>query len=100
MGERRDATEHTRQAIEEATSGLPWDDRQDFEDAMRGFIAPLPPEASHIPGPLLPIWDDDAFGFITDDAPCPPTVNPRSATPTCRTSPSSRATPGSSSSTP
>ncbi len=76
MGERKDASDHTRRAIEEATSGLPWDDRRDFEDAMRGFIAPLPPEASHIAGPLLPIWDDDAFGFITDDAPCPPTVNP------------------------
>ena len=32
--------------------------------------------ASSIPGPLLPVWDDDAFGFITDDAPCPDTVNP------------------------
>ncbi len=76
MGERKDATDHTTAAIEAATADLPWDDRQDFDDAVRGFIAPLPPEVSHIPGELLPIWDDDAFGFITDDAPCPPTVNP------------------------
>ena len=75
MGERKGATGHTRAAIEAATAGLPWEDRRDFDDAMRGFIAPLG-DASHIDGPLLPVWDDDAFGFITDDAPCPDTVHP------------------------
>lgn len=75
MGERKGATEHTRAAHAALAADLPWEDRQDFEDAARGFVAPLG-AASHIPGPLLPIWDDDAFGFITDDAPCPPTVNP------------------------
>ena len=75
MGERKGATEHTRAAHAAMAADLPWEDRQDFDDAMRGFIAPLG-AASHIPGPLLPVWDDDAFGFITDDAPCPDTVNP------------------------
>lgn len=75
MGERQDATAHTRAVIEAGAADLPWEDRQDFEDATRGFIAPLG-DASHIDGFPLPVWDDDAFGFITDDAPCPDTVHP------------------------
>lgn len=75
MGERKGASDHTRAAHAAMAADLPWDDRQDFEDAVRGFIAPLG-AASHIPGELLPVWDDDAFGFITDEAPCPDTVNP------------------------
>ena len=43
-------------------SGLPFDDRQDFEDARRGFIAT-------VPGPSA-----DAYAAIQGDA--PPTVNP------------------------
>src|ERR1044071_4155996 len=75
MGERKGATEHTRAAHAAMAAGLPWEDRAAYDHAMGGFIAPLG-AASSIAGPLLPVWDDDAFGFVTDDAPCPDTVNP------------------------
>lgn len=44
-------------------SRLPFGDRQDFTDAMRGFIATIPDEAN-----------PDQYGFLKEDP--PPTVNP------------------------
>ena len=43
MSTRRDAAEHTRAAHDALlhASGLDWSDKQDFEDAARGFIARL-----------------------------------------------------------
>ena len=55
---------------------LPLTDKQDFEDARRGFIAPLP-EGGVIrtkDGNLA--WDLSSFGFIKEGAPAPETVNP------------------------
>jgi alkyl sulfatase BDS1-like metallo-beta-lactamase superfamily hydrolase len=44
-------------------SQLPFGDRQDFEDAMRGFIATTPDPVNR-----------DRYAFLRQDA--PPTVNP------------------------
>ena len=39
MDARKDATEFTRAANDELLTLLPFEDRQDFEDAARGHIA-------------------------------------------------------------
>lgn len=52
---------------------LPFADRQDFEDAHRGFIIALEPgvvrdETGHV------VWDNDSYAFLAGDA--PDSVNP------------------------
>ncbi len=42
MDARRDATPHTKAKNDALLGELPFEDRQDFEDASRGFVAPLP----------------------------------------------------------
>ena len=42
MTERKDATAATRAMNDRLLAELPFEDRRDFEDAERGFIAPLP----------------------------------------------------------
>jgi len=54
-------------------SGSGFADRQDFEDADRGFVGKLEPcvvrnEAGRI------VWDNDAYSFLDGD--CPETANP------------------------
>ncbi len=41
MTDRRDATAFTKAINDELLTLLPFEDRQDFEDAARGLIAPL-----------------------------------------------------------
>jgi alkyl sulfatase BDS1-like metallo-beta-lactamase superfamily hydrolase len=53
-------------------ASLPFEDRQDFEDARRGFVAALEPGVVRSDGRV--VWDNDAYGFLTGEA--PPTVNP------------------------
>lgn len=38
----KEATAYTQQINQQYTKNLPFSDRQDFADAQRGFIAPLP----------------------------------------------------------
>ncbi|HKP07626.1 MAG TPA: alkyl sulfatase dimerization domain-containing protein [Microbacterium sp.] len=52
---------------------LPFSDRQDFEDAQRGFIGARTPNAIHGANGDV-VWDNDTYDFITGDA--PDTVNP------------------------
>ncbi len=53
---------------------LPFNDRADFEDAKRGFIATLPDGV--IPGSGdKPAWDNKQYDFLKSD-PVPPSVNP------------------------
>ena len=40
--ERKDATKATKEVNDRLLEDLPFDDRRDFEDAERGFIASLP----------------------------------------------------------
>jgi alkyl sulfatase BDS1-like metallo-beta-lactamase superfamily hydrolase len=76
MSTRRDAAEHTEAAQQEVLldRGLDWADRQDFEDASRGFIARLEtPTVSRADG--TPIWDLTQYAFLNREEP-PATVNP------------------------
>jgi len=57
-------------------AGLPWADRQAFDDARRGFIAALP--GGVVAGPAAggpPAWNMAAYGFL-DKPEAPATVNP------------------------
>lgn len=55
---------------------LPFADKQDFEDARRGFIAPLPKGGVIRNREGKPVWDLSGFAFIQPDAAAPATVNP------------------------
>ncbi len=52
---------------------LPFGDRQDFEDAHRGFIAALEPGVVRAADGRV-VWDNDSYDFLAGDA--PETVNP------------------------
>ena len=52
---------------------LPFADRQDFEDADRGFLGALEPGVVHAADGRV-VWDNDAYGFLAGDAPA--TVHP------------------------
>lgn len=52
---------------------LPFDDRSDFEDADRGFIAKLDPSVVTATDGRV-VWDSDAYAFLAED--CPDTANP------------------------
>jgi alkyl sulfatase BDS1-like metallo-beta-lactamase superfamily hydrolase len=76
MDKRRAATRHTGAAQDAVLrhSGLDWSDRQDFDDASRGFIARLETPIVTLPDGT-PTWDLTAYAFLErEDAPA--TVNP------------------------
>ncbi|MGD0882825.1 MAG: alkyl sulfatase dimerization domain-containing protein [Acidimicrobiales bacterium] len=52
---------------------LPFDDREDFADADRGFLGALEPGVVTDPSGRV-VWDNDAYGFL--DADCPDTAHP------------------------
>ena len=62
-----DATTITAQANAAVLKQLPFVNREDFEDAQRGFIAPLPDgiiknDAGRV------VWDMTAYGFLDKPA--------------------------------
>lgn len=65
------ATEAAQRAVREA---LPFEDRQDFEDAQRGFVASLDPLRLVRESDGKTTYDLSAMGFLDD--PAPPEVNP------------------------
>jgi alkyl sulfatase BDS1-like metallo-beta-lactamase superfamily hydrolase len=69
------ASAATRAANQAVFERLPFDDRRDFEDARRGFLAPLPNEGVVKDADGKVIFDARAFAFPLD-APPPDTVNP------------------------
>ncbi|MFA9438409.1 alkyl/aryl-sulfatase [Uliginosibacterium sp. sgz301328] len=69
----KDATSFTRKANAAVLNELPFADRQDFEDAQRGFIGTVP-DLLLQSDKGVPIYDLKSFSFITGDAPA--TVNP------------------------
>jgi alkyl sulfatase BDS1-like metallo-beta-lactamase superfamily hydrolase len=76
MDARREATLHTQAAHDAVLhdSGLDWSDKQDFEDAARGFIANLEtPTVTKADG--SPVWDLTSYAFL-DAEQAPATVNP------------------------
>jgi alkyl sulfatase BDS1-like metallo-beta-lactamase superfamily hydrolase len=52
----------------EQRASLPLSDRQDFEDADRGFLAALKPGVIRRPDGHL-VWDGDSYSFLEGDAP-------------------------------
>jgi alkyl sulfatase BDS1-like metallo-beta-lactamase superfamily hydrolase len=70
------ATEATRAANQKVLEGLNFNDREDFENASRGFIAK--PDALTIKDAKgRTVWDMESFkAFIAPDKPAPDTVNP------------------------
>jgi alkyl sulfatase BDS1-like metallo-beta-lactamase superfamily hydrolase len=76
MTERKDATKATRDANDRLLEELPFEDRQDFEEAERGFVAPLADGGVTRADDGHNAWDLTRFSFISDDAPAPDTVNP------------------------
>jgi alkyl sulfatase BDS1-like metallo-beta-lactamase superfamily hydrolase len=75
MTDRGDATQFTKAVNDELLSYLPFEDRQDFEDAARGHIADLNGAVVKAPDGRV-VWDPSKFSFVADDAPAPPSVNP------------------------
>jgi alkyl sulfatase BDS1-like metallo-beta-lactamase superfamily hydrolase len=67
------ATSYTKKSNSEVYDSLNFEDRQDFEDAKRGFIAPL--ESTMIKDDSGEVvWDIDKLDFLQGTA--PETVNP------------------------
>jgi alkyl sulfatase BDS1-like metallo-beta-lactamase superfamily hydrolase len=75
MSDRQDATDFTKAVNDELLSLLPFEDRQDFEDAARGHIADISGSVVHAPDGRV-TWDPNKFAFVGEEKPCPPTVNP------------------------
>jgi alkyl sulfatase BDS1-like metallo-beta-lactamase superfamily hydrolase len=75
MADRKDASEFTRAINDELLSLLPFEDRQDFEDAARGHVADIGGSVVHAPNGRV-TWDPNKFAFVGDEQPCPATVNP------------------------
>ena len=76
MCEHKDASEFTKKINEAVLGELPFDYTRDFEDAARGFIAPLANGGRIESDKGFPIYDGSALDFVGDGDPAPPTVNP------------------------
>ncbi|NLA35565.1 MAG: MBL fold metallo-hydrolase, partial [Actinobacteria bacterium] len=72
---RRTASRHTRAANEAVRAALPFEDRTDFDDARRGFVAPLPNDGTVLRSDGWPAWMPSRFNFVNDGE-APDTVNP------------------------
>jgi alkyl sulfatase BDS1-like metallo-beta-lactamase superfamily hydrolase len=70
-----DATTHptVRAATAALLDALPFDDRQDLEDATRGLIGRLEPCVIRAADGRV-VWDNDSYGFL--EGPAPETANP------------------------
>ena len=76
MDARKDATDHTKAMNDAVLRELPFEDRQDFEDASRGLIAPLPDGGTVTDAGGRVVWDPTQFVFIEEGSTAPGTVNP------------------------
>ena len=73
--DRKPATDFTQAVNDELLTLLPFEDRQDFEDAARGHIADIQGAVVKTDDGRV-VWDPNRFAFVAEDAPAPPTVNP------------------------
>jgi alkyl sulfatase BDS1-like metallo-beta-lactamase superfamily hydrolase len=69
----KDATPATVKANQDAVARYAMEDRQDFTDADRGFIAGFP---GQVLGPDGQVFDLADYEYLADDARVPDTVNP------------------------
>lgn len=71
----KDATAQTKSANDALYGQLPFNDKTDFSNAHKGFIAPLP--ADLIKGKQGNIvWNPQQYAFIKEGEKAPDTVNP------------------------
>jgi len=70
----KDATAVTRAHQAAVTASLPFGDRQDFEDARRGFIGTVPALEIRNPQGRV-VWSLRDYAFLAQEE-APPTVNP------------------------
>ncbi len=72
----KDATKATQDANRRVLDQLDFSDRNSFDDATKGFIAPLPNQGvvKNAEGDI--VWNLPEFDFLAGDAPAPDTVNP------------------------
>lgn len=71
----RPATEATKAANTQLMKELPFNDKTSFEQAHKGFVAPLPQQPIKGADGAL-IWDPAKYSFIKEGQPAPDTVNP------------------------
>ena len=76
MTDRKDATAATKAMNDRLLQELPFEDRRDFEDAERGFIAPLPDGGVVRAEDGSEVWNTQKYSFIEEGSPAPDTVNP------------------------
>lgn len=69
----KEATEATKQHNSQMLSQLPFNSKQDFENASKGFIATLP-EVKVVGAKGNTVWDLGPYAFLKQDA--PPSANP------------------------
>ncbi|MBW9592233.1 MBL fold metallo-hydrolase [Citrobacter freundii] len=69
------ASQYTKQQNQRYLTSLPFADRQDFDDAQRGFIAPLPNQGILKNTDGKPFYRAEDYKFDIN-APAPETVNP------------------------
>ncbi len=70
-----DATDATKAANNKLLQYLPFDDKQSFKDAHKGFIAALPQKVIKTKAGTL-VWNPKQYDFIKEGAAAPDTVNP------------------------
>ncbi len=76
--ERKEASSVTKQKNAEVLKNLPLENTQDFEDAKKGFILPLPSDGVVKTDKGKTVWDVASHtSFIKEGQPSPDTVNPR-----------------------
>ena len=75
MSERKAASDFTREANHKLLEQLPFEDERDFDEASRGFIAPLPDGHVLKPGGEF-VFDPDRLAFVRGRQQAPDTVNP------------------------
>jgi len=73
LSEPRAATETTIACNHAVEMQLPFSDRDDFDDARRGFVGTLSPALVRGTGDRV-VWDLESYAFL--DAECPATANP------------------------
>lgn len=71
------ATEATRARIAASTGTMPWEDRSDYDDTTRGFVARATQRQITADDGTV-VWDLDAYAFLRDVDPqdAPPTAHP------------------------
>lgn len=69
------ATSATAGANKDATTRYAMDDREDFHDVDRGFIAPIPDGRTRNDAGEV-VYDGSDYAYLSEDAAAPPTVHP------------------------